>query len=145
MLQRSKKKDLFRYGLEEITNEPKLLAEKEWLNQKSFVSFCPISYSIRTIYNIIIISEKDRFMLFILCECFLVVVEVCMFSNYTIKQFISSFLSLNGAMCLRMEVISYVIELLLFLPNILYQGDLNIPLFNLYMYTKYKRREVQHN
>ena len=99
----------------------------------------------RTIYNIIIISEKDRFMLFILCECFLVVVEVCMFSNYTIKQFISSFLSLNGAMCLRMEVISYVIELLLFLPNILYQGDLNIPLFNLYMYTKYKRREVQHN
>ena len=85
--------------------------------------------------------RKDRFMLFI-CECSCCC-RGCMFSNYTIKQFISSFLSLNGAMCLRMEVISYVIEL--FLPNILYQGDLNIPLFNLYMYTKYKSSVVQHN
>ena len=47
------------------------------------------------------------------------VVELCMFSNYTIKQFISSILSLNGAMCLRMKVILYIIELLLFLRNIL--------------------------
>lgn len=88
--------------------------------------------------------KKDRLMLFIciICSCCCI---LCMFSNYTTKQFTSSFLSLNGAMCLRREIISYIIELLLFLPNILYQGDLNIPLFNLYMYTKYKRSVVLSN
>ena len=82
-------------------------------------NFCilpTISCSIRKM-DLIINVAKSTFG--IVHMYILVVVELCMFSNYTIKQFISSILSLNGAMCLRIKVILYIIELLLFLRNIL--------------------------